>query len=183
MNITRHTRKSYLLPCTPADLNRYDKFFGHYFISYHIYFRCGRDHRNPPRVINMSHLSGYIMSMASWKWDVTPVRWQWSHISCNKNDKNARSMIVSFLSNRRQRVKISVEVSNWSTIKRGVTPDQGSVLAFISGNIANYADDYHLYNKNVCVENLRGYLVNDAIAAVTCFHENQMVANAEKFKV
>ena len=121
MNITRHTKKSYLLPCTPADLNRYDKFFGHYFISYHIYFRCGRDHRNPPRVINMSHLSGYIMSMASWKWDVTPVRWQWSHISCNKNDKNARSMIVSFLSNRRQRVKILVEVSNWSTIKRGVT--------------------------------------------------------------
>ena len=39
---------------------------------------------------------------------------------------NACNMIVSCLSNRRQRVKTSGEVSSWSTINRGVP--QGSVL-------------------------------------------------------
>ena len=47
--------------------------------------------------------------------------------------KNACNMIVSYLSNRRQRVKISGEVSNWSTINRGVP--QGSVLGPLLFNI------------------------------------------------
>ena len=55
-------------------------------------------------------------------------------------------------------------------------------LVEISGNIANYADDNHLYNKGVCVENLRDDLVNDANAAATWFHENHMVTNPEKFQ-
>ena len=47
--------------------------------------------------------------------------------------KNACNMIVSYMSNRRQRVKISGEVSNWSTINRGVP--QGSVLGPLLFNI------------------------------------------------
>ena len=108
--------------------------------------------------------------------------------------KNTCNMIVSYLSNRRQRVKKSGEVSNWSTINRSVP--QGSVLGPLlfniflndlflvqtSVNIANYADDDHLNNKNVCAENLLDDLVNDANAAVTWFHENHMVANPEKFQ-
>ena len=108
--------------------------------------------------------------------------------------KNACGMIVSYLSNRRRWVKISGEVSNWSTINRGVP--QGSVLGpllfnlflndlffvKLSGKIANYADDNHLYNKNECIENLKIDLVNDATAAVTWFHENHMVANPDKFQ-
>ena len=53
----------------------------------------------------------------------------------------------------------------------------------LSGNIANNADDNHLYNKNICVENLLDDLVNDANAAVTWFHEKHMVANPEKFSI
>ena len=108
--------------------------------------------------------------------------------------KTACGMIVSYLSNRRQRVKISGEVSNWSTINGGVP--QGSVLGpllfnlflndlffvKLSGKIANYADDNHLYNKNECIENLKIDLVNDVNAAVTWFHENHMIANPDKFQ-
>ena len=52
----------------------------------------------------------------------------------------------------------------------------------LSGKIANYADDNHLYNKNECIENLKIDLVNDANAAVTWFNENHMVANPDKFQ-
>ena len=47
--------------------------------------------------------------------------------------KNACNMIVSYLSNQKQRVKISGEVSNWSTINRGMP--QGSVLGPLLFNI------------------------------------------------
>ena len=108
--------------------------------------------------------------------------------------KNECSMIVSYLSNRRQRVKISGEVSNWSTINRSVL--QGSVLGpllfnlflndlffvKLSGKIASYADDNHLYNENECIENLKIDLVNDANAAVTWFHENHIMASPDKFQ-
>ena len=103
-------------------------------------------------------------------------------------------MTVSYLSNRRQRVKISGEVSNWSTINRGVP--QGSVLGSLlfnlflndmffvklSGKFASYADDNHLFNKQEWTKNLKIDLVNDANAAVTWFHENHMVANPDKFQ-
>ena len=106
----------------------------------------------------------------------------------NKNE------CIENLKVRRQRVKISGDVSNWSTINRGVP--QGSVLGpllfnlflndlffvKLSGKIANYADDNHLYNKNECIENLKIDLVNDANAAVTWFHENHMIANPDKFQ-
>ena len=55
-------------------------------------------------------------------------------------------------------------------------------LVQISGNIANYADDNQLCNKNICVENLLDDLVNDANAVVAWFHENHKVDNPEKFK-
>ena len=77
--------------------------------------------------------------------------------------KNACNITVSYLSNRIQCIKFSSEVRNWSTINRSVS--QGSILGQLlfnifpndlflvnkTGNIANYADDNHLYNKNVCV--------------------------------
>ena len=109
--------------------------------------------------------------------------------------ENACNITVSYLSNRIQRVKFSGEVRNWSIINHGVP--QGSVLGQLlfnffpndlflvhkTRNIANYADDNHLYNKNVCVENLRDDLVNDANTAVTWFHETTWSPTLKKFKV
>ena len=43
----------------------------------------------------------------------------------------------------------------------------------------NYADDNHIYNKNLCVKNVRYDLVSDGNTLVTWFHKNHMVANPE----
>ena len=83
-------------------------------------------------------------------------------------------MITSYLINRQQRVKVSGQVSEWSVINRGVP--QGSVLGpllfnlflndlffvKLNGNIANYADDNHLYNENACIKKLICDIENDS---------------------
>ena len=103
-------------------------------------------------------INGYVGTMAM---DLSKAFDSMPHgLLISKPHAYACSVIVSYLSNRRQRVKILGEVSNWSTINRGVP--QGSVLGpllfnlflnnlflvKLSSKIANYADDNHLYNKN-----------------------------------
>ena len=73
---------------------------------------------------------------------------------------DACKMITSYLLNRQQSVKVSGQVSAWSVINRGV-PRTTFVNLFLNdlccfvelnSNIANYADDNHLYNENACIK-------------------------------
>ena len=92
-------------------------------------------------------------------------------------------------------MKISGVKSEWESINRGVP--QGSVLGpllfniFIndlfyvklSGNIANYADDNHLYDANECLDSLQTCMSNDADNTISWCNDNSLDANSEKFNV
>ena len=104
------------------------------------------------------------------------------------------NIIINYLRNRKHRVKIAGTCSDWATINRGVP--QGSVLGPLLFNIflndlfyvnmgseiANYADDNHLYYENKCYDILKNVLENDVISATAWFDNNYMCANPDKFQ-
>ena len=102
---------------------------------------------------------------------------------------DACNMIISYLINRQQRVKVPGQVSEWSVINRGVPQGSGfGPLLFnfflhdlffveLNGNIANHADDNHLYNENACIKKLICDIENDSNVCLSWLENNRMVAN------
>ena len=107
---------------------------------------------------------------------------------------DACNMVISYLKDRRQRVKVMGEFSDCATINRGVP--QGSVMGPLLFNIflndlfyvdmnceiANYADDNHLYYADNCAITLKNVPENDTRAAIAWFENNYMDANPDKFQ-
>ena len=110
-------------------------------------------------------------------------------------NKNACNLVHSYLSNRKQRVKINSHKSDWSCIVRGVP--QGSMMGPILFNIYlndllfilekdctvyNYADDNNLSFIHEDVDVVKGMLEDVCNQAIMWFNENFMRVNPEKFQ-
>ena len=108
--------------------------------------------------------------------------------------KEACGLIMSYLCDRHQRVKIQGVVSDWTVVNRGVP--QGSVLGpllfniFVndlfyvdmSSEIKNYADDNHITANDPCLSTLIDRLSADSENAISWFNSNYLGANPDKFQ-
>ena len=106
--------------------------------------------------------------------------------------KNALRFIHSYLTGRKQRVKVNGAFSEWQETKLGVP--QGSVLGPLLFNIyindlfyllkdadiCNYADDTTIYVCDNHLENIQNRLERDALKLSGWFHENYMKLNDDQ---
>ena len=107
---------------------------------------------------------------------------------------NSCHLMISYLKDRLQRVKIMGDYSDWSVINRGVP--QGSVLGpilfnifvndlfyiDIQSNISNHADDNNISYASTSIDDLTNTLTEDTLAAINWCKMNGMEANADKFQ-
>ena len=109
-------------------------------------------------------------------------------------DKNALKLVNSYLSNRKQRVKINNKYSSWSEIIFGVP--QSSILGPLLFNIftcdmfyfledygiANYADNSTPYNADKNVESVVNDLINEHSSSLLFrwLNDNYMKVNTGK---
>ena len=107
-------------------------------------------------------------------------------------DKSSLLLIMDYLSERSQRVKIDSAFSSWSNLDKGVP--QGSVLGPLLFNIyindlfwvnemtevCNFADDTTLYTCDGEIKSVIRKLEHDTLLAIEWFGANYMKLNEDK---
>ena len=108
--------------------------------------------------------------------------------------ENALKLVASYLTNRKQCVKLGNFKSNFQSILKGVP--QGSILRPVLFNIFindifhfikncklyNYADDNTVSHADTDLKRLIDELVEDSTRLIQWFADNQMKANPGKFQ-
>ena len=105
------------------------------------------------------------------------------------------SLLKSYLSNRKQQIKVNSVLSDWADIQKGVP--QGSILGpllfnvFINdifyfikhSSLYNYADDNTLSFSSPDYDILISTLEAESQVLIDWFKDNKMQANPDKFQV
>ena len=145
--------------------------------------------------LNTSGKVGAILMDLSKAFDCLPHDLLIAKLAAYGFGQKSLKLFMSYLSDRKHRVRIGSSVSEFLTILLGVP--QGSVLGPILFNIfvndllfavneasiCNFADDNTLYVCDQDITNVLRRLKKDLDVVVNWFSSNGMVANPDKFKV
>ena len=138
---------------------------------------------------------GMVLMDLSKAYDCIPYDLLLAKIEAYGIDKKSVNLLRSYLSGRKQRVKLNSKYSSFVDIDRGVP--QGSILGPLLFNIflndllldykvtdiCNFADDNTLYKGEKHLEVLKTILTEGVKQVLNWFQYNSMVANPEKFQL
>ena len=147
------------------------------------------------RALDKNDVVGMILMDLSKAFDAIPHDLLIAKLYAYGFSTNACKFILSYLTDRLQRVKLKDKRSTWCPIKRGIP--QGSCLGpllfnvFINdlflnvtqGKLFNYADDNTLSASGSSFDIVINTLTQDSENAINWFKENFMQANPNKFQV
>ena len=144
--------------------------------------------------LDKNHFVGVLFMDLSKAFDCLPHNLLIAKLQAYGLDVSACELVASYLSNRKQRVKIGDSRSDWVSLSKGVP--QGSILGPLLFNVFmndlfmfiekcdlyNYADDDFLSriasNTDEAIESLE----HDGNIAIEWFNNNGMQANPDKFQ-
>ena len=142
---------------------------------------------------NNEYVAAVLMDLSK-AFDCLPHKILLSKLSAYGLSDEAVLLLKSYLSDRKQRIKLNNIVSSWSEIKKGVP--QGSILGpllfnvFINdifyfiehGTLYNYADDNTISFSSPDFNRLIQVLQKESSTLINWFRINCMQANPEKFQ-
>ena len=147
------------------------------------------------KALDKRHIAGALLTDLSKAFDCMNHELLIAKLDAYGIHKSALKLILSYLSDRKQRTKVNNSFSQWSDIKSGVP--QGSILGPLLFNIyindifyfveedkiTNYADDTTPYSIEANVETLINSLQFNTNSLLTWFHNNFFKLNPDKCKL